>query len=170
MASAYPAGTSSFTNCTGALSVLDASAAPPGTPFYGYANRTLSGNISTTSPFIAVWGDVVEIRIIVTTPYTGVRATLPMTLSQFGFFDEPGNTGSGRINETINLKEAGERDIFPTQVLGAQPGDTLVVPGAATRLFNGQLQPYVASSIGTESPNVYPVVQVIVQTTGGFPQ
>jgi hypothetical protein len=170
--SAYPVSPSGFscTNCSGSLAAANASQTPTGDPFYSYANTTYSGNIYTGQSGIPVWGNLVEIKIIVSTPYTGVLSNLPLTLGTYA------GSGTGVLNSTggmvtwnpsINLKIAGERDIFPGSVAGTQPGDNITPPGIV-RLFNRLITPYVSSNIGGESSSVYPTVTIVVITDGGL--
>ena len=106
--------------------------------------------------------------MIVTKPYTGVLSSLPMELSEFGLFVMNSGTYSvDRWNPQIDLKVAGERDIFPTSVVGAQPTDSISAPGPV-RVFDNQFAPYVSSNISGEPPSVYPTVQIIIITDGGL--
>jgi hypothetical protein len=169
---AYPLSPSGFscTNCSGGLAAANASQTPTGDPFYSYADTTYSGNIYTGQSGIPVWGNLVEIKIIVSTPYTGVLSTLPLTLGTYA------GSGTGVLNSTgsivnwnpsINLKVAGERDIFPGSVAGAQLDDKIAAPGIV-RLFNSLITPYVSSNISGEPSSVYPTVTIVVITDGGL--
>ncbi|HEY6329167.1 MAG TPA: hypothetical protein VI756_07510 [Blastocatellia bacterium] len=167
MFKAYPMTAFTCTNCTGDPTAVDASQAPPGNPFYSYAHRTYTGNIYTNQSIIPVWGNMVEIKIIVTTPYTGALSNLALSLGPGGVLVMNSSGANVGWNPTINLRVPGERDIFPDSVAGVQAGDLITAPGPI-RLFDDEFQPLISSNIGGEASSVYPSVTVEIITDGGL--
>ncbi|HEY6329415.1 MAG TPA: hypothetical protein VI756_08755 [Blastocatellia bacterium] len=168
---AYPATTFTCSGCSGDPTAVDASLAPSGNTFFSYANRTLTrSNIGTSQPVIPVWGNLISLSVNVITPYTGVQSTLTLNIGPGGVLVQNSSGAFAVYQPTFNLKVAGLRTITPTGVTGAQSGDSITAPGSGTRLYDDELQLYCGTNIGSESSSVYPTVQLIVVTTGGFPQ
>ena len=68
-------------------------------------------------------------------------------------------------NPTVNLKIAGEHDIFPDSVIGTQSGDNVSVPG--TIWFGNVMGPFVSTDISGEPPSVQPTVTIEITTDQG---
>jgi hypothetical protein len=156
----HPAPQFTCTNCTGSADAIDLSGAPPGAPLWSYSSRTYTA--STVPALIPMWGQLTGLKMTTTTPYGGS--------SSINFsIDEPFiallNTTSVPLwNPTINPKVIGQRDISPTKVVGAQPGDNLPPPGIGAWLLNNQITPRfssIPSDIGSTS------VTVTIQTNQG---
>jgi hypothetical protein len=150
------AGTSSFklvvhpcpilsgTGNTGCADAVDLSqAGAQNKPLWSYSRRTYNG--SSPAVVVPVWGYLVSIRIEVVTPYTGSSSPT------FGF-DGPfviNSAGSAVIwTPTIDPKQAGVRNLYPTTHDGTQAGDSITDPGAGTWLLNDQMYPRFSSVPG----------------------
>jgi hypothetical protein len=160
---AHPAPKFTCTNCTGSVDAVDLSGAPAGAPLWSYSKRTYTGNSAHT--LAPVWGSLVSVKMNVSTTYTGSQPSINFNL------DGPFVINSGgsavfwypMINPTI----AGERDLFPSSVAGAQSGDSLSAPGTGTFLLNDQITPKLSADIGGENPSVWPTITIEIKTDQG---
>jgi hypothetical protein len=161
---AHPAPNFTCTSCTGSADAIDISQAPASTPIFSYSKRTYRGNIQTP-PTFTMWGKIVKISINVTTPYTG--GLLSLMLNPFGAYGTQIVSGgaASSYNPTINLKIAGERDIFPNSVSGTQPGDSILVPGPIW--FANVMGPYLTADISGEPSSAWPTFTIGVTTDQG---
>src|SRR6185437_3019722 len=83
---ASPAPKFTCTNCTCNPTVVDLSQAPADAPLYSYSKITYNGNFKVQGG-PKLWGKLVSMKINVTKPYTGTKATLPVeVMGQFGNF------------------------------------------------------------------------------------
>lgn len=148
--------------CTGCPEIVELSTATDHRPLFEYINRTLTGNFGAQD-LMRIWGILVELRVNVTAPYTGVRSTLTVDLAPIGVKILNMSTHAVSLwAATINLKIAGERVITPSGVTGAQSGDTLTSPGAIW--FTEGLRPVLSADIGSESASTYPTVTITLRT------
>jgi hypothetical protein len=163
---AHPAPKLTFTNCTGSADAVDLSQAPAGAPIYSYSKRTYTGNVAT-APSFNIWGKLVSVKMYVTKTYTGVQSQLSLeAMEKFGVNTIRTDGSVLFYDPFINLKIAGERDVFATSVTGAQVGDSgLAVPEAVW--FSGGAAPYLATNISGESPAVWPTITIEIVTDQG---
>jgi hypothetical protein len=161
---AHPAPKFTCTNCTGSVDAIDISQAPAGLPIFSYTRRTYTGNLGT-APNVTLWGNLVKIIINVMTPYTGAQSAL--TLSPFGAYGTQiiSSGVATSYNPTINLKIAGERNIFQSSVSGAQSGDSISAPGPIW--FESTMRPSLSADISAEPPSVWPSFTIQVTTDQG---
>jgi hypothetical protein len=167
----HPAPKFTCTNCTGSAGAIDLAQAPAGAPIFSYSKRTFTGDqlpiwAGQALSYASIWGTVVSVKINVTKPYTGAQATLTLNaLGPYGI-SAIGRDGSQTgLNPAINLKIAGERDIFPSSVVGTQSGDIISVPGVMW--FEAGYAPTVSADISRESPSVWPTVTIEITTDQG---
>ena len=135
----------------------------PGAPIYSYSKRTYDGYIGQAAA-ANIRGRLVSLKINVTKPYTGTQPSL--------IFKPMGRSGSNtikpddsamRYDPSINLKVAGERDVFPRVVVGQQSGDSnLSIPGPIW--FAESYAPYMATDISGENPGTWPTVTIEITT------
>jgi hypothetical protein len=167
----HPAPKFTCTNCTGSADAVDLAQAPAGVPIFSYSKRTFTGNqlpvwAGGALSYARIWGAIVSVKINVTKPYTGARATL--TLNALGPYGIPAISADGSqtgLNPAINLKIAGERVIFPSSVVGTQSGDIISAPGPMW--FEMGYAPTVSADISGESPSVWPTVTIEITTDQG---
>jgi hypothetical protein len=156
----HPAPQFTCTNCTGSADALDLSGAPPGVPLWSYSSRTYTS--ASAAALVPVWGQLVSIKVVPMIAYAG---SFPIRFS----FDDPfialvNTTSTPRWTPAINPQIAGERDLSPTTISGAQLGDSLTPPGPGTWILSDQITPKFnshPSDIGSTS------VTVTIQTDQG---
>jgi hypothetical protein len=169
----HPAPKFTCTNCIGSTDAIDLSQAPAGVPLYSYSKRTYSGGIlgTTPAPTFMIWGALSSVKFNVTTPYTGMLGTMTMNaISPFNYTTikvdmSTFNYGNGPI---INLKAAGERFVTPSNVTGAQPGDSgLAVPEAVWFVGLQGAGPNFSADVSAEPPAIWPTITVEIVTDQG---
>src|SRR5262245_12935262 len=132
---AHPAPKFTCTSCTGSADTMDLSQAPPGAPIYSYSKRTYTGNNlpvyrGQNVPIAHMWGNIVSVKINVTTPYKGTQSVLTMNaLGPYGVEAIASDGSATSYNPAINLRVVGERIIAPSSLRGIQSGDSISVPG-----------------------------------------
>lgn len=126
-------------NCSGNPQAAgDFNLAPDTRPINSYVNRTYSNSTSMTS--LKAWGTVNSIKFNVTDAYVGATDPLRFVLSGFAY---PANTTVlAGFNWTINLRQAGLREITTSGVTcdgvpGACSGDTIAAFGDASTYLAG---------------------------------
>jgi hypothetical protein len=167
----HPAPKFTCTNCTGGADAIDLAQAPAGAPIFSYSKRTFTGNqlpvwTGQTLSYARIWGTIVSVKINVTKPYTGTQPTLTLNaLGPYGIAAISPDGSQTGLSAAINLKIAGERDIFPSSVIGTQSGDIISVPGPMW--FQLGYSPTVSADISGESPSVWPTVTIEIITNQG---
>jgi hypothetical protein len=162
---AHPAPKFTCSSCVGSADSLDLSKAPPSAPIFSYSNRTYSGS-SQVSPNVSIWGTLVKVRINVTKAYTGSQSKLVLRpFGDGGAAVIAGGLSSG-YNPEIDLKVAGERDIYPNAVTGANPGDYINPPG--TIWFQNTVFPWLSADLRGESSSVWPIFTIEITTDQGI--
>jgi hypothetical protein len=168
---AHPAPKFTCTHCTGSADTLDLSQAPPSAPIYSYSKRTYTGNnlpfyTGQNVPIAHMWGNIVSVKINVTTPYKGAQSVLTMNaLGPYGAEAIAPDGSATSCNPAINLKVAGERIISPSSLRGVRSGDSISVPGQLW-LTNG-VTPTISADINGEPPSVWPTVTIEITTDQG---
>ena len=168
----HPAPKFTCTDCTGGSDAVDLSQAPAGAPIWSYTNRTYTGNnlplwAGQQLTYAGIFGSVVSVKINVTKPYTGTQSTLTLNaLGPYGISSIAPDGSQISYNPTIDLRTAGERDIFPSSVTGAQSGDNISVPGAIW--FSYGYSPTISADISGESSSVWPTVTIEITTQQGL--
>jgi hypothetical protein len=155
----HPAPQFTCTNCTGSADAIDLSGAPAGAPLWSYSSRTYTAG--AVPALIPVWGRLTSLKITTTTPYRGSSS---INFNIDAFIATMNTTSIPTWNPTINPKLIGEREVSPTTVVGAQPGDNILPPGIGTWLLNNQITPrfsFIPSDFGSTS------VTVTIQTNQG---
>jgi hypothetical protein len=127
----HPCPKLTVTNCTGCEDSLDLSNAPAGRPVGSWSRRAYTAaHTSAIQTFPLVMGRVSEIRVNVTTAFTGTGGTL-----QARVFDVPLLNSSGvevRYEPVIDLSVAGERVVTLSGVAGSGGTDSgLALPAGA---------------------------------------
>jgi hypothetical protein len=149
----HPAPQFTCTNCTGSADAIDLSGAPAGAPIWSYSSRTYTS--TTAAEVIPVWGQLVNVTMTPATAYTGSSS---INFNLDGPFVALMNTTSTPLwNPGITPKMVGRRVISQTTASGAQPGDSLVPPGAGTWLLSNQITPHFSalpSDIGATAVTV----------------
>jgi hypothetical protein len=162
---AHPAPKFTCTNCTGSVDAMDLSqTGAQGQPLFSYSKRTYSGS-TQRPPWFTIWGNMVKLSINVTTPYTGIQPTLTLTPLGASGTAVISSEVSINYNPAINLKIAGEREIFPNSIVGAQSGDSIPIPG--TIWFEQGIWPYLSADISGEPSSVWPTFTIEVTTDQG---
>jgi len=162
---AHPAPKFTCTNCTGSVDAMDLSqTGAQGQPLFSYSKRTYSGS-TQRPPWFTIWGNMVKLSINVTTPYTGIQPTLTLTPLGAGGTAVISSELSANFNPAINLKIAGDREIFPNSIVGAQSGDSISIPG--TIWFEQGIGPYLSADISGEPSSVWPIFTIEVTTDQG---
>lgn len=165
---AHP-GVVTFSNCGGCEDVVDISqSGAQGRGLWEYSKRTYTktmGSVAAASHH--VWGNIVSLKVNVTTPYTGSQGTL--SLHAINTFDNyPTITLSDYSTVTygavINTKVPGERVITPTGVTGTQSGDSglTIIPS----WFTGLVAPKLSADVSGESAG--PVITIEYVTDQGL--
>jgi hypothetical protein len=157
----HPAPKFTCTSCIGGADALDLSQAPPGAPIFSYSKRTYNGS-GQISPAVTIWGNLVKVTINVTKAYTGSKSRL--ILRPFGDSGAAVISGaiSTRYNPEINLKIAGQRDIYPSSVTGAQSGDSISIPG--TIWVENMVFAWLSADLSGEPSSVWPTFTIVITT------
>jgi len=142
----HPCWNATFTNCTGADDVVDASGAPPNKPIFSYTKRTyVSGSIGSSSPQVPLRGYLTNINVNVTAAASGVG---PL---QLGFVVIRNNNMYDQVNGAfgpvqIDLTKVGLRTISQGKITGALGADvfTTIPPGLWVM---GAYSPFVGTTI-----------------------
>jgi hypothetical protein len=162
---AHPTPKFTCTNCTGSVDAMDLSqTGAQGQPLFSYSKRTYSGS-TQRPPRFTIWGNMVKLSINVMTPYTGIQPTLTLTPLGAGGTAVISSELSTNYNPAINLKIAGDREIFPNSIVGAQSGDSISIPG--TIWFEQGIGPYLSADISGEPSSVWPTFTIEVTTDQG---
>lgn len=164
----HPCPLWSGTGNTGCADAVDLSqSGAQNRPLYEYTRRTYDGSVQNPA-LVTIRGDVVSIKVNVTTPYTGVLGTYKIQL--YSKYVDSSNVAGEYSFRSVNLKIAGERVITPSGVTGNQSGDDdLSLPDTSTWL-SGSLLVQFTSDISGESAGVRPSVTVEVETNQGVVQ
>ena len=147
---------------------MDLAQAPAGAPLYSYSKRTFTGSnlplyLGQTLPLAHIWGSIVSIKINVVTPYAGVQPTLSLNaLAPYGIAAITSNQTSVRYNPVIDLKVIGERQIFPSSLVGIQTTDAVSLPGSLW--LENAYSPTISADISSEPPSVWPTVTIEIVT------
>jgi hypothetical protein len=168
----HPAPKFTCVNCTGCPEVVSLSLAPAGAPLCSYWKRTYAGNFGGSG--YSIWGRLVSIKINVTKPYTGSKATLNLeALGQFGTFVLNPDFSQSRPDPTINMKIAGERVITPAAMTGKQSGDSLTASWGTPAWVSWNVWFTQAGvflpDLSADDPTTWPSVTIEIITDQGFP-
>jgi hypothetical protein len=168
----HPSPQFTCSNCTGGIDAMDLAQAPTGAPLYSYSKRTFTGSnlplyLGQTLPLAHIWGSIVSIKINVVTPYTGVQPALSLNaLAPYGIAAIGSNQTSVRYNPVIDLKVTGERQIFPSSLVGIQTTDAVSLPGSLW--LENAYSPTISADISSEPPSVWPTVTIEIVTDQGI--
>lgn len=161
-------GVMNFSNCIGCEDVIDLSQpGARGRRLWEYSKRTYTKSMgSAPAASHAAWGNLISLKVNVSTPYTGVQGTL--SLHVVGQFDnlpiiKLSDYSTAMYGPVINTKIAGERIITPLSITGAQSGDIglAIVPAWLT----GSIEPTLSADVSAESAG--PVITIEIITDQG---
>jgi hypothetical protein len=161
----HPAPKFTCSNCTGGADAVDLSQAPPGAPLFSYSKRTYDGS-KQVSPLITIWGSLVQFSVNVTKAYSGTQSQLVLRPFGDGGAAIVSNGVAQGYNPQINLKVAGERDVFPNSINGAQPGDNISIPG--TIWIQNTVFPWMSADLSAEPSSVWPTFTIEIKTDHGL--
>lgn len=161
-----PVRSATFVNVTGCADVVDLS--QPGAwrrPLYSYSKRTYDGTTGATgAEQVRMWGNLVSLKVNVTTAYTGAQSTLTFGLGQFDNYPVIlTDSSAGTYGPRFNLKVTGERVITVGSTTGAQTGDTNLNVSSDI-WFTGPIQPSISADISGETSDKWPVFTVEIIT------
>jgi hypothetical protein len=168
----HPSPQFTCSNCTGGIDAMDLAQAPAGAPLYSYSKRTFTGSnlplyLGQNLTLAHIWGSIVSIKINVVTPYTGVQPALSLNaLAPYGIAAIASNQTSVAYNPVIDLKVSGERQIFPSSLVGIKTTDAVSLPGSLW--LENAYSPTISADISNEPPSVWPTVTIEIVTDQGI--
>ena len=152
----HPAWRLSFNNCKGSPEAEDWSRAPQGLPMYSYSKRSYTGDESeevVNGPPVSIWGRLKSLKLTVDKPYSG-----PGVMAMQLYIQSVEGSKLATHSFKVDLRTPGERVVAPSEITGAQPGDSLhMLPADAWLMVS---RAYVPKRGANAGPDTNPSVSV----------